>query len=715
MSSTSNSNSTEARAFVPQPWFMATAIILFLVSGGVLTGVGLIELGKSEPGAWRWTQDYLGIFVVLALVIALVGLWRGPRTAGLIVGTLLTLGLGATVPVAAVVFLTLSTFAVGRLLVRAPNVALTDVLLVGIVAVGTVLSILVHLPINNAGSWGLLFALPLVIGWRHLRTVWPAVAAREPLGAHLYLLYCAIGAAALLHLLVALMPEVGHDALAMHLFVPAHVAHHQAWYFDTGNYVWAVMPMFVDWLYTAAYLFAGETAARLVNAASIMLLATLVHRSALWAGANRVGAGWAVLLLLVTPLTFLESSSLFIEGMWSALALGGTLALLRLLTAPNTARTELMLASAMLAGAVAVKAVTFIVLPVLALLLLARLRRWFARELIPVTGFALLMFVAIGAVPYVRAYVLTGNPVFPFFNGYFQSPLYPPVNFSPPAHFELGFAWDTLYRITFDSSRYLDATIGSAGFQWLLLVVPGLLVLALARRHRALVLGVIVIGWMWLTFGQTAYLRYVLPSFALACAVVAVTLSVAESSGRWAWRASIAAALGALALNLLHLHAATWYGEIDLRVITDPRAREAYIDHAAPVRTAVELVNALNHARTPVAFFSSPLTAGLEAEALYANWYNTRFLAAVNAAADSEELARLLAREQVEYVVLDEAWKEIDRHTQVRQITTEITRISTISVRRLDKRYRDAQDTATQGPAHSSIRRPGAEQEVAGA
>jgi hypothetical protein len=692
---------------------MAIAIIALLVFGGVITGAGLFDLREIEPEAWRWTKDYLVIFAELVLAIALVGLWRGPRAAILIVGTLLALGLGAMVPVAAVVFLTLSTFVVGRLLVWGSKVALTDILLIGIVVVGTVLGFLVHLPVNNAGSWGLLFAFPLVIGWRHLRLVWPA-HTREPLGAHLYLLYCAMGAAALLHLLVALMPEVGHDALAMHLFVPAHIGHHQAWHFDAANYVWAVMPMFVDWFYTAGYLFAGETAARLVNAGNIMLLAILVHRSALWAGANRIGAGWAVLLLLVTPLAFLESSSLFIEGMWSALVLGGTLSLLRLLTAPDSARREIMLAGVLLGGAVAVKAVTLIILPVLALLLMAQMRRWLVRELIPVTGFALLMFLAIGAIPYIRAYVLTGNPVFPFFNGYFQSPFYPLVNFKPPAHFELGLGWDTLYRITFDSSRYLDSTIGAAGFQWLLLVLPGVLVLILSRHRRALLLGLILTGWVWLTFEQTAYLRYVLPSFALACVLVAVMLSAAESAGRWAWRASITAALLTLALNLLHLHAATWYGQIDLRVITDPRAREAYIERVAPVRAAVDLVNALNLAHTPVAFFSSPLTAGLQAQALYANWYNTRFQAAVKAAGDADELGRLLAREQVEYLVLDESWKEIDRHAQVRGISTEIARISTISIRQLDQRYRDAQDMRTYN-VHSSVRKLRVEMGVAGA
>lgn len=707
-----NSISTAIKAFGSPQWFMTTAIIVLLLSGALFTGFGLIELSEIEPGTWRWTRYYFGIFTALTLAIAVLGLWRGPHNAGLIVSTLLALGLGAMVPVATVVFLILSALSLGRLLVSSPKVAPTDVLLVGIVAFGSLLSILIALPINNAGSWGLLFALPLVLGWRRLRLAWPAAAAAEPRSTQLYLLQCGIGAAALLHLLVALMPEVGHDALAMHLLVPAHVAQHQAWHFDTAHHVWAVMPMFVDWFYTAAYLFAGETAARLLNVASILLLATLVHRSAVWAGATRIGANWSALLLLVTPLTYLESSSLFIEGLWSALVLGGTLALLRLSTSADNARREILLASVFLGGALAAKAVTFTLLPVLALLLLARVRHWLTRELIPATGYALFMFVAVGAIPYMRAYGLTGNPVFPFFNGYFQSPLYPPSNFGPPEKFELGLDWDTVYRITFDSSRYLEASVGSAGFQWLLLVVPGLLVVALARRHRALLLGVIALGWGWLTFEQTAYLRYVLPSFALACAMVGVMLAVAESTGRWARRASITAALAALVLNLFHLHSATWYGEIYLRVITDSRAREAFIENAAPTRVAVDLVNALNQADTPVAFFSQPLTAGLKADALYANWYNTRFLMAVLDTANAAELGQLLANEKVEYLLLDEAWREIDPHARLKEISTEIARISTVSVRRLDKRYRDTQQTTTHSPVQRGIGKLGPGKDV---
>lgn len=666
----------------------SAAVILLLIAGLGITVWGFYSLATTpETASWRWTHRYLVTLLVLASIIALVGVWRGPRLAGVVVGSALAVGLGATVPVAVVVFLALSAHTLGCLILRSSGTSPTDNLLAGIVLFGTVLSLIVYLPINNAGSWGLLFALPLLFGWHHIRALWSSNVSSEPADFHLYLLHCAIAAAALLHFLVGLMPEVGHDALAMHLFVPGHIAHHQSWHFDASIYVWAVMPMLVDWLYTAGYLFDGETGARLVNVGSIVLLASLVHRVASWAGANRVGANWAVLLLLVTPLTFLESASLFIEGMWSALVVGGSLALLRLLTQPGNARREIILAGLLLGGALAAKAVTLTVLPVLVLVLLLGVRRWLSRDMLPVAALALLIFIAVGAIPYAAAYALTGNPVFPFFNAYFQSPLYPAANFSAAAFFEQGFTWNTIYRMTFDSGRYLEATPGAAGFQWLLLVLPGILVMALARYRRALLLALLGAGWLWLAFGQTAYLRYVFPSFALACALIAVFLTLAKSAGQWAWVSALSVALLTLVLNLMHFDSGTYYGKVDLRVITDTRARDAYLDSHLPLRSAVELVNTLNRGLAPVAFFSAPLTAGLKADALYVNWYNPRFQKVVLAAKSSDDMGELLAREGVEYFVVDDSWKKNSNHAFLQEVGSEVTKIGSVSILRLDDRF----------------------------
>ena len=668
------------------------AIIVLSIGIG-LTSYGFYNLvtNGEEGGTWRTSDDYLVMFLWLWLTISLLGIWRGPFTAGLLVILLITVAAGVVIPVAIIVFLTLSTYVVGRLLLRTHDVAATDYMLAGIVVCGSLLGLLIHWPINTPGTWGLLFTLPILIGWRHVQTLWTSITIFSNhtfKGTYRFLLHCAILSAGALHFLVSLMPEIGHDALAMHLFAPGYVAYHTSWHFDAETYVWAVMPMLIDWLFTAGYLLAGEVGARLVNTGGVFLLACMVYRIGRWAGAAEVPASWGVLLILVTPLTFTESSSLFVEGMWSAMVLGGTLALMRLLTGEGRPATTVLLTGLLLGGALASKAVTFTILPILGLVMIIGYRSWFSQDILKPLTRALLIFIGIGVIPYATAYALTGNPVFPFFNAYFQSPLYPTVNFESSSTFSDGLSWDTLYNMTFASRRYMESTPGASGFQWILLVIPALAVLGMTGHRRALLLGAVTLGWMWLTFWHVAYLRYVLPSFGLACVLVAAALSIPALNQRWTRHAWTTTAVFVVILNLVHFHSGTYYGEIDLTVITNRDARQTYIEQKVPVRWAANLINELNFGQRPVAVFSAPITGGLRSEALYPCWYNFRFFEAARAATTHTEMGQLLARHNVRYVVLDEKWDLNKFFPIVKDVTIEVARNQTVSVRRLDQQYR---------------------------
>lgn len=642
--------------------------------------------------SWRWSLRYTEIFLPLTLLVALAGLWRGPRIGGLAVVGLMVLSLGVVVPVVAVAVFAFSALTLGSWVLRGDQPHPTDKMLVGFTLFGTVFGLLAHFPINSAGLWDGLIALPVLLGWRNARDFWRSterwLVAPAATDVGLGLLQAALVAAATLHLLGGLMPEVGHDALAMHLFIPMYLAQHQSWSFDVRTYSWAVMPMLVDWLYSAGYLLAGSHGARLINVGGVLLLAELVYRISRWAGAGQRQAAWAALLFLLTPLVFTESSSLFIEAMWSALMLGGTLALLRMLTNPERVSKELVLGGVLLGGALAAKAVTFTALPVLLLLVLLGAQRWLHAKALPGLGRGLLAFAAIGAVPYLTAWLKTGNPVFPFFNGVFHSPFYPPHNFAPPPMFTRGVQWDTLYRMTFDTSRYLEGTTGAAGFQWLLLVVPGVFIAALARHRRALLLSAITVAWIWLVFRETAYLRYVLPSFALACTLIAILLSTAEAMEPWVSRCTFAVLLVTVALNLLLFDSGTYYGSIDFRVITNLRAREDYVLRKAPLRNAVDLVNALDPRGVPVAFFCNSMAAGLRGNALYPDWYNPRFFSAIMAAPDTDVIGRTLSHYNVEYVLVDAKWADSAIGARVLGATSQVAKVDGISVRRLDGRYR---------------------------
>jgi hypothetical protein len=306
------------------------------------------------------------------------------------------------------------------------------------------------------------------------------------------------------------------------------------------------------------------------------------------------------------------------------------------------------------------------------------------------------VLVVLGGVPYVTSFLLTKNPVFPFFNAYFQSPFYPVENFNPPAVFERGMTWDTLYRMTFNSGKYLESTPGASGFQWLMLVVPCTVAVCLARNMRAILVAVVALAAWWLTFNQTAYLRYVFPFVALALVVVAVGLSLLRNAGIWPWRAGALAAAVVIILNLLHFNSGTFYGKINLRVIADNRARDAYIESVVPVRTAVKLLNELNSRRSPVAFFSAPLTAGLYSDALYASWYNHRYATAVLAADGALDLGKIFAQYDVDYVVIDDSWESSKLRTLVAAVSAEVARVGSLSIRRLDDKYRFAEELLQQ-------------------
>ena len=663
-----------------------TALSLF-VAGLAGTAYGFYKLigYQHDPNVWRYGLRLPALFVTLTILIACVGIWRGPDQALLAVGGVLVVVLGNVVPAAVVCVIGLSTLLLGRMVLRGRPCDSSESLLVGAVVLGVVLGLLVPFPINNRGTWGAILAIPLIIGrtgWS-VRTLWPAATTFKPF-SHLYLLKCAIGAAIIIHTLVGLMPETGHDALSMHLFVPAYVTHNQLWDYNVKLYSWAVMPKLVNWIYTAGYLFGGETSARLINVGSVILLAILTRRLSRWAGASELGSNWGLLLFLLTPLTYLETSSLFVEGMWSAFVLGGTIAILRLVTDSEDRKRDLLLAAILLGGAMSAKAVTSTHLPMLLMLLFSRPFRWIGNNLTRTAITSILLFLLIGMMPYLTAGWLTGNPLFPFFNGYFNSPYYPPENFAPPAMFDRGFRIDTIFRMTFNSSQFLEGTVGAAGFQWLLIIVPGLCVTAFLRNRRALLTGLICFSWLVLTFSQTAYLRYVFPGFALASVVAAVTITLTRTMGRRVSFCCLAVSCIALLLNLTHLDAATYYGYINPKVIISEESRDEYLSKVVPVRSMVRIVNEINQNEQPVMFLSSPLTAGLKADAQYVNWYNPRLGELVRAAVTRDDLKRVFSEERTAYVVGDDSYLTPVLRKMINELCDEVARVGSVTLYRVN-------------------------------
>ncbi|XXF01220.1 phospholipid carrier-dependent glycosyltransferase [Pseudomonas sp. D3-10] len=561
-------------------------------------------------------------------------------------------------------------------------------LLVGAGTLGTFTGLAAYWPINYPGLYGALLSLPLLLGHKHAMSIGRELlghiqafrTAQTSIQTALDVLICGF---ACLYVLVAFMPEVGHDALAMHLFVPSQLAQRHQWSFDASTYVWAVMPMLADWIYSIVYLLAGETASRLSNCAFTLLVTWQIHNMTLWAGGSASSARWASLIFLSTPLAFAESSSLHIESAWTAFLLAGTLAILKVSSftpKPGERLSQLLLAGLLLGFAMAAKAVTLSVLPVLLVVLLWQYKAWAIQGIVKTLLLGSAGLILAGATPYVSAGYLTGNPVFPFFNAIFHSPLWPNINFEPPATFGTGMTWDTLYRMVFDSPEFIEGRVGAAGFQWLLLPTAALAVL-LSGSRKALCILLVGAGAMFMTFQSTAYLRYVFPSFALFSVILALPFSHDKTFPR-----SLAIGAGVLLIltNTRFIQAATYYGEIKPSALLSQAGRERYLQERLPIRKMVDTVNALNTSYQPVAVFAAPLMAGLRSDALYASWYNLKWKGEFETATSPSELARRLRQRQVNWLIIDLKSVPQARLDLLRNVSTSYARLGDLDLRKLN-------------------------------
>ncbi|MFT4840729.1 MAG: hypothetical protein ACJAUC_001273 [Planctomycetota bacterium] len=674
-------------------------ILLSLLLGGALTAYGWLTADSGALG----TSPHLKLvgWLLVPMALLMVG-WRlNTLATGLVMAVIIGVATNFLGAMLAVVLIAWSATTVGRLLLaRFATATEMECLLVGLTIYGTIVSLLVQWPINYPVVYLTMLGAPLLIGRQFARTsakqAWHLARTRNTDPVLQRLLGGAIVAIASVHVLVALMPEIGHDALATHLFLPARISWRHVWEFDVSRYVWCVMPMIGDWLYTTAHMLAGEAAARLLNVGCVLLLARLIFDLARWIGSNRLGGFVAVAIYLSTPLTLKESSTLLIESIWSCLILGGTLSLIHACSrrhasvhGPGETREprHLVVAGILLGGALAAKAVSMTILPVLALVMLCRFRSWMRRDLLIAMAVGLVAFTAIGCVPYARAFLITGNPVFPFFNALFESPDYPLQNFSP-SRFEKGTTWDVLYRMTFESWRYLEAQAGAAGFQWLLLVIPVTVASVFSRHRRALLIILISVVIAWLTFRQTAYLRYIFPSFAMMAAAIGAGVGGMIKPGKTTQALLAAAILAAIALNLARFSCTGQSTVIDLPALLSQQHREEYIRKIQPMRAVMTVLNALNIEHRPVAFLSPSLPAGLHSDALMASWYNHSFSSQIRAATSTDEAGQILAELGVSHLVLGDNWGSDKLRSFLRGASTEVQRIGNLSIRALAASYR---------------------------
>jgi hypothetical protein len=548
-------------------------------------------------------------------------------------------------PLAAHLWAGASAVAIGlRLLPCSGRPLVTGALawLAGMAAIQVVMTFTAHFPVNTTAVWIAALGVPIVL-WRQRLLAWAHECAlcQRVTAAHHFGRALAAFALSLVFAQV-LGPEVGSDALTVHLRVPFTVERLGEWHFDVRQFTWAVMPLGVDWTYTVSHLLGGEHAARLVNFLFLCAIVVILYSTARrWL---RPGMAYlAAAAFASNPLVPLETGHLFIENGLAAYISGSVWLIPRLRREP----AGLFPAALLLAAAIGSKlgALPYAV-PLLVAALALAWRATPAWQRAAVFSGA----VATGGFPFFFAWRATGNPIFPFENQYFLSPLYLPEKFVNLAFVEKLSA-ASLFLMTFDSPKYLEAVSGGAmGFATFAFAPLIAVALMLVRPMLASAVFLFAVAAAAIVCSSQPYIRYVYPSIALWIVPLAAAIYLARRlGGRWFSGALAVSLLAAVVLQIYFRPSSAWH-QRRFPLYTAPAHAAAYEMETASVRPLVR--DLMAHAPGEKVLFldvTHPPELGAAFETY--SWHTTPFAVALRKCGTPEEVLALVRAAGIRRVV----------------------------------------------------------------
>lgn len=623
---------------------LAWALLLAAVAAaayGMVTGGMLTQPVWSPQGAFGIAVFSVAYILASGLLVWFAPRWLGPVLCAGVVGY--SLAAAGPLAVASVVLVLLASYATGAAVLRhrpeAPAAPAAGLVLFGLGIWAAFVSLSAGFKIHYWPVYLTLFlgAILWAWGWRAMRlprSTWHS--SREDAFA------LALPAFPfLVHWLAALKPEVGADALAIHLTAPARVAAHHYWAFDVTEFAWALKPMSGEWTFMLAYLFGGEPGVRLLNIALAALLCWLLYgwlRDLLPAR----DASLLVAAFASTPLVHEMAGSLHPESVAAAM-LAGALCFLR--QHLKTAATAPAFAAALLTGIAASAATGALAFAAVLALAACLTAEWPA--LLKSAPLALIT----GLLPYWRAWNVTGNPVFPYLSATFRSHLF--EGFTPEVSdrgIELTAAtgW---YDLFFHSSRFLEGFDGGLGFLCFLLAPLCLIAIRPNWPKIAFVLPVVWLAGFLLIVaagGLAGSLYAGFPAVLLSMGVMLATFRLHSTALP---RAILGAAAAAFALQMYLLPAVSpQHRDFFLNQVLRPGSVDAYLARHAPAKPLVRELNLAAPAARAL-WLDSAAVAGFAGPVLTNTWSHPLFLQRLNDATSSEGLLFAAQEMEIDYFV----------------------------------------------------------------
>ena len=651
--------------WVPQAVLaVAAAALLGIVLHGFRAGFLEMDGGWTPIGRHRLMHYTLVYWAVSAVILAAIPRAFAPVTVLLAVVAMMgALGPAAVLAVAG--FL-ISACALGSLLLGGDERLSAQVqlcaTLLGISVYIFLMTFLARLPVNYAVVYLALLAIPVaadirgVIGrfasWGSAMLRFGARPWQQ--GWALALLVFVLG----IHLLIVPVPESSADGLAMHLAIPVNISLHHMLTYRPERILWSVMPMGADWCYSIVYLLGGEYAARLLNFAMLLLVEALLYRLV----RRWVTPAIAFLILALfasTSMVQMVTGSLFIENFLAAMVVGMVLAIWRF---GETGERRFLYAAAVLAGTtLSIKfgglAFALAAVPVAVIEIRRQWARLGTRPAL-VWGIALVLLLAAAAPTYVISWKLTRDPLFPFLNQAFPSPILDRAPVFMDYRWNQPLTWHTLFDLTFHSTRYFEGRPGSLGFQYLLLAPLGLLALLAVKGRLARIAAFVSVAAALFVLKFQPNARYFYPSLPLLLVPLAALFGWLPPGALR--RALIALAVACVVANTWFLPSSNYYhGDFYERSPLSAAMRQTYIHQNAPMREIGQYMNRV-HPSAPVFLVEGSEMSAFNAEVYSNGWHQYNVFARLQQARSPHEVLDAFNEWNVHYVVAPKPGSGID-------------------------------------------------------
>ncbi|MEN9846127.1 MAG: hypothetical protein RIS36_1274 [Pseudomonadota bacterium] len=408
-----------------------------------------------------------------------------------------------------------------------------------------------HFSVNYTAAYWSFFCAELLLfrrGAAHLVNV--KLSRRLEPGRLVVLLH------ALLFLPFAVVPAYNFDDISSHLFIS-----HQTRLF--GRFVFS--PELVSGLnpsmlpmgaYTSVFMLGGEFAMRILNL-SMYTFGFLIFESFVrnrWG--NRV-ALLATLFAVLTPFTHWTLGICFVDSFFFALSTLFFVCTISFLSSKNLSMLPWLGLLAGL-GYLAKQQFIFIAIPLAVPMGVLVLRALLAtpKRCVIFVGLAAVTFIVTIAPPLVHNYILSGNPLFPFYNSFFKSPYWPAQNLVD-TRWNQPFAPTTLWAITFHGSRFVENSDFCFGFAPLVLF-PAIVSIGTYRacKNDLWIWSTLLISvsYVYLCSATTGlYIRYFVGQIAPISLCLALTVHQLLSAGNASRRVAFVIVCALLAGNFAAL------------------------------------------------------------------------------------------------------------------------------------------------------------------